>query len=117
MTTGERPVRALVLVGGQGTRLRPLTLDIPKPMLPVAGRPIIARILEWLSRHGVREAVLSLGYRPEPFIAAFPGGEVAGVALSYAVEETPLDTAGAIRSRRSGPGSAASGWSSSTATS
>ena len=57
-------MKAIVLVGGEGTRLRPLTYDIPKPMLPVAGRPIIARILEWLGRHGVVDATLSLGYLP-----------------------------------------------------
>jgi mannose-1-phosphate guanylyltransferase len=96
-TPGARPLQALVLVGGQGTRLRPLTYDIPKPMLPIAGRPIIVRILEWLGRYGVTRAVLSLGYRPEPFIAAFPSGRVGAVELAYAVEPEPLDTAGAIR--------------------
>jgi mannose-1-phosphate guanylyltransferase len=92
-----RPTRAVVLVGGQGTRLRPLTYDIPKPMLPVGGRPIIEHILQWLGRHGVTSAVLGLGYYPQPFIDAFPSGTVAGVELAYAVEPEPLDTAGGIR--------------------
>jgi mannose-1-phosphate guanylyltransferase len=90
-------MRALVLVGGQGTRLRPLTYDAPKQMLPIVERPMIARVLEWLARAEIEEAVLSLGYRPDAFIDGFPRGQWAGVRLSYAVEHEPLDTAGAIR--------------------
>lgn len=90
-------MKAVVLVGGEGTRLRPLTLSVPKQMLPVGGRPMIERVLEWLSSHGVTEAVLSLGYRPQAFIEAYPSGESCGVVLRYAVEPSPLDTAGAIR--------------------
>ena len=89
-------VKAVVLAGGEGTRLRPLTFSTPKQMLPVAGRPVIERVVEELARHGVEEVVLSLGYRPDAFIAAYPGGRCAGVALRYAVEDSPLDTAGAI---------------------
>jgi mannose-1-phosphate guanylyltransferase len=90
-------MRAVVLVGGEGTRLRPLTLTTPKQMLPVAEVPMIERVLGHLADHGVDEAVLSLGYRPDAFITAFPDGRCAGVLLSYAVEPEPLDTAGAIR--------------------
>lgn len=90
-------MKAVVLVGGEGTRLRPLTLTTPKQMLPVGGRPMIERVLEWLSGHGVGEAVLSLGYRPDAFLKAYPDGEACGVRLHYAVEDSPLDTAGAIR--------------------
>lgn len=90
-------MKAVVLVGGEGTRLRPLTLTTPKQMLPVGGRPMIERVLEWLSGHGVDEAVLSLGYRPDAFLKAYPDGEACGVRLHYAVEDSPLDTAGAIR--------------------
>src|SRR6202034_4326094 len=90
-------MKAVVLVGGEGTRLRPLTLSAPKQMLPVGGRPMLERVLEWLAGHGVEEAVLSLGYRPDAFRQAYPGGESCGVRLVYAVEPTPLDTAGAIR--------------------
>jgi mannose-1-phosphate guanylyltransferase len=89
-------VKAVVLAGGEGTRLRPLTFFTPKQMLPVAGRPVIERVVEELSRHGVDEVVLSLGYRPDAFIAAYPDGNCAGVTLRYAVEDSPLDTAGAI---------------------
>ncbi len=90
-------MRAVVLVGGEGTRLRPLTLTRPKPMLPVAGVPMLARKLAHLAEHGVIEAVLSLGYKPDAFTTAFPEGHVGGVRLHYAVEPVPLDTAGAIR--------------------
>jgi NDP-sugar pyrophosphorylase family protein len=90
-------MRAVVLVGGEGTRLRPLTLTTPKQMLPVAGVPMIERVVAHLGRYGVDEAVLSLGYRPDAFITAFPDGRCAGVKLTYAVEPEALDTAGAIR--------------------
>lgn len=89
-------MRAVVLVGGEGTRLRPLTLTTPKQMLPVGGRTMIERVLEGLRRYGIDDVVLSLGYQPDAFIAAYPDGRCAGVALHYAVEPEPLDTAGAI---------------------
>lgn len=89
-------MKAVVLVGGQGTRLRPLTLTKPKQMLPVGGRPMIERVLAHLARFGVEQAVLALGYRPDAFLAAYPDGHCGGVRLAYAVEEEPLDTAGAI---------------------
>jgi len=90
-------MRAVVLVGGFGTRLRPLTSAIPKPMLPVGHVPIIERLVTNLGRSGVTEVTLALGFKPEPFIEAFPDGECAGIAMRYAVEPEPLDTAGAIR--------------------
>ena len=87
---------AVILVGGFGTRLRPLTLSVPKPLLPVGNVPIVERIIASLERAGVTRAVLALGFKPEPFLAAFPDGRCGGVALEYAVEPEPLDTAGAI---------------------
>jgi mannose-1-phosphate guanylyltransferase len=90
-------MRAVVLVGGFGTRLRPLTLTTPKPMLPVGHVPIIERLVDNLARGGVDEVTLALGFKPEPFVEAFPAGVCNGVALRYAVEPQPLDTAGAIR--------------------
>ena len=90
-------MRAVVLVGGFGTRLRPLTLTTPKPMLPIGHVPMIARLVDRLGRGGVTEVVLALGFRPEPFIEAFPDGFCGDVALTYAVEPEPLDTAGAIK--------------------
>jgi len=89
-------VKAVILVGGFGTRLRPLTLSVPKQMLPVGGVTMLERVVEHLGSVGVEEAVLSLGYQPEAFLREFPDGECAGVRLRYAVEPEPLDTGGAI---------------------
>jgi len=90
-------VKAVVLLGGEGTRLRPLTYTTPKQLLPVAEVPMLERVLSQLARHGVDEAVLSLGYRPDAFLAAYPAGVIGDVRLAYAVEPEPLDTGGAIR--------------------
>ena len=90
-------MRAVVLVGGEGTRLRPLTLTAPKQMLPIVEQTMIERVLGHLASHGIDEAVLSLGYRPDAFSDAYPDGVIAGVRSTYAVEPSPLDTAGAIR--------------------
>lgn len=87
---------AVVLVGGFGTRLRPLTLTRPKQMLPVVDRPMIEHVVGRLGEQGITRAVLSLGYRPDAFETAYPQGRCAGVELFYAVEPEPLDTAGAI---------------------
>jgi mannose-1-phosphate guanylyltransferase len=85
-----------VLVGGEGTRLRPLTNTTPKQLLPVVEQTMIERVLSHLAAHGVDEALLSLGYRPDAFLRAFPEDTAVGVRLGYAVEPAPLDTAGAI---------------------
>ena len=90
-------MKAVILVGGEGTRLRPLTLTAPKQMLPIMGATMLERVMAQLASHGVDEAVLSLGYLPDRFLEAYPDGECAGVALHYAVEPEPLDTAGAVR--------------------
>ena len=89
-------MRAVVLVGGEGTRLRPLTFTTPKQMLPVAEVTMIERVLGHLAAHGIDDVVLSMGYRPDAFLAAFPDDTAAGVSLTYAVEPEPLDTAGAV---------------------
>ncbi|MDQ1374397.1 MAG: mannose-phosphate guanylyltransferase [Actinomycetota bacterium] len=88
---------ALVLVGGEGTRLRPLTAATPKQLLPVAGVPMIERVVAHLAGHGVSHVVLSMGYRPDAFVEAYPGGTCAGVEITYAIEPELLDTAGAVR--------------------
>jgi mannose-1-phosphate guanylyltransferase len=90
-------MKAVVLVGGFGTRLRPLTYSTPKPMLPVGHVPMVENLVRMLAKADVTQVVLGLGFRPEPFMRAFPDGECAGVALHYAVEPEPLDTAGAIK--------------------
>ncbi|MGD0852145.1 MAG: NDP-sugar synthase [Acidimicrobiales bacterium] len=90
-------MKSIILVGGKGTRLRPLTYETPKQMLPLVGVPMIECVFEWLGRHGVTDAVLSLGYLPDSFTEAYPSNVIAGVRVDYAVEPEPLDTAGAIR--------------------
>ncbi len=90
-------MKAIVLVGGEGTRLRPLTYTTPKPLLPIANVAFLERQLSWLARHGVDEVVLSLGYLPDAFVDHFPSGRFGDVKLTYAVEDEPLGTAGGIR--------------------
>ena len=90
-------MKAILLLGGFGTRLRPLTNDTPKQMLPVCGRPMIEWVCEHLHRHGIDEIVLSLGYRAEAFTAAYPHGRIGQLAYQVAVEPDPRGTAGAVR--------------------
>jgi mannose-1-phosphate guanylyltransferase len=87
---------AVVLVGGEGTRLRPLTLERPKPVLPLLGRPLLAYVLERLAEAGVTRVIFGCGYLPDPIQACF-GERALGVALEYVVEPRPLGTAGGIR--------------------
>lgn len=89
-------MHAVVLVGGFGTRLRPITYTTPKPLLPIAHVPMVERLVRQLGAGGVTNVVLALGFKPEPFYEAFPDDRCGDVAMSYAVESTPLDTAGAI---------------------
>jgi mannose-1-phosphate guanylyltransferase len=91
-------VQAIVLVGGQGTRLRPLTETVPKPALTLIDRPLLAYMIEWLAGHGVAEVVLACGFLPDVLRRALAGEEErAGVGIRYLVEPEPLGTAGAIR--------------------
>ena len=89
-------MHAVVLVGGFGTRLRPLTFSTPKPLLPIANVRQLEHLIANLATAGVTHVALALGFKPEPFFDAFPEGVCAGVQLHYAVEPEPLDTAGAI---------------------
>jgi mannose-1-phosphate guanylyltransferase len=90
-------VQAIVLVGGEGTRLRPLTLDVPKPALTLVDRPFLAYMIEWLAGHGVDEVVLACGFLPDVLREALGDGEHAGARIRYVVEPEPRGTAGAIR--------------------
>ena len=90
-------MQAVILVGGEGTRLRPLTYALPKPMVPILGRPFIGWIIERLRRAGVDEIIMSCCYLPDVIEAHFGDGSAFGVKLHYVLEETPLGTAGAIR--------------------
>ncbi len=90
-------MQAIVLVGGEGTRLRPLTADVPKPALTLVDRPFLAYMVEWLAGHGVSEVVLACGFLPDVLREALGGSEHAGAHLTYVVEPERRGTAGAIR--------------------
>ncbi|MGW5645710.1 sugar phosphate nucleotidyltransferase [Saccharopolyspora sp. NPDC003752] len=88
---------AVVLVGGRGVRLRPLTLSAPKPMLPTAGVPFLSHLLSRIRAAGIEHVVLGTSYKAEVFAEHFGDGSELGLRLEYVVEPEPLDTAGAIR--------------------
>lgn len=94
---GDRMLEAVMLVGGKGTRLRPLTISAPKPMLPVAGVPVTEHQIARAREAGVTRIVLGTSYRAEVFSDYFGNGEQVGVDLKYVVEKVPLGTGGAIR--------------------
>ncbi len=88
---------ALVLAGGKGERLRPLTSDRPKPMVMLGDKPILQHHLEWLARNGVTDAVLLVGYMHDVIEAYFGDGERVGLRLKYSVEDSPLGRGGALK--------------------
>jgi mannose-1-phosphate guanylyltransferase len=90
------PKQAVILVGGEGTRLRPVTSRVPKPVAPVVERPFVAYILDNLARHGVERAIFSTGFLAEAIEAVIGDGSGYGIEVEYAVEDEPLGTAGAI---------------------
>lgn len=89
-------MQALVLAGGEGTRLRPLTYTTPKPVIPLAGRPFLTFMLDWLRGHGVTEAILSCGFRSDD-VRRVLGDIYEGMRLRYVIEDEPLGTAGPVR--------------------
>ena len=90
-------MKAVVMAGGEGTRLRPLTSNQPKPMVPIVGKPCMEHIIELLIRHGIDEIVVTVAYLPQVIRGYFGDGEALGVTLHYSVEETPLGTAGSVK--------------------
>jgi len=89
-------VKAVMLVGGFGTRLRPLTLDVKKELMPVANRPFLEHVLAHLAEHGVEEAILTTGYLAEAF-EGYPPEQAHGVKLTIVKEDEPLDSCGAVK--------------------
>jgi mannose-1-phosphate guanylyltransferase len=96
VTAGE-PLEAILLVGGKGTRLRPLTLSVPKPLLPTAGVPFLAHQLARAAASGVTRVVLATSYRSEMFAECFGDGSAFGLEMDYIHEAEPLGTGGGIR--------------------
>jgi len=92
----ESPLSAVIMAGGYGARLRPLTEDVPKPMLPVGGRPLMERIIEQLRAAGIRRVNVATHYKPEIITEHFGDGCQFGVQIDYINEEQPLGTAGAL---------------------
>ena len=90
-------MRAIILVGGFGTRLRPLTENTPKPLLPVKGRPIIEHAILNFKKHGIEDIVISTGYLADRIKEYFGDGSDFGVNISYTVENEPLGTGGALK--------------------
>src|SRR5215208_5708522 len=89
-------MQALVLAGGEGTRLRPLTRTVPKPVMPLAGRPFLTFMLDWLRSHGVTEVILSCGFLSDG-VHDVLGDIYEGMRLRYVIEKEPLGTAGPVR--------------------
>ena len=90
-------MKAVILAGGEGTRLRPLTLSLPKPVVPVVDRPFLHYQLDLLSQVGVEDVVFSIAYQPDRVRAVVGDGAALGKRIRYAVEETPLGTGGAVK--------------------
>jgi NDP-sugar pyrophosphorylase family protein len=90
-------MKAVILAGGEGTRLRPLTLALPKPVVPVVDRPFLRHQLDLLATVGITEVVFSLAYQPQRIKAVFGDGSGLGLRIHYAVEATPLGTGGAVK--------------------
>ena len=90
-------MKAVVMAGGEGTRLRPLTVNRPKPMVPIVGRPCMEHIVNLLKRHGIHEVIATLQFQPQVIQEYFGDGSEQGVQMSYSIEETPLGTAGSVR--------------------
>ncbi len=90
-------MKAMILAAGEGTRLRPLTLERPKPMLPIGGKPLLEHSIELLKQHGITEMAINLHYKPEVVMDYFSHGQRFGVEITYSVEDPILGTAGAVK--------------------
>ena len=90
-------MKVVMLVGGEGTRLRPLTCNITKAMVPILNRPFLEHAIRYFKKHGIEEIILAMGYLPHAIQSYFGDGAQLGVHLTYLVEEKPLGTAGAVK--------------------
>jgi NDP-sugar pyrophosphorylase family protein len=90
-------MKAVILAGGYGKRLRPLTDTVPKALLQIAGKAIVERQIEWLRSHGVNEIIMCVGYLKEKIIESISSGQRLNVKVGYVVEDEPLGTAGALK--------------------
>ena len=90
-------MKGIIMAGGEGSRLRPMTCDLPKPMVPVMNKPVMAYSINLLNKYGIRDIGVTLQYRPEQIMDFFQDGSEYGVRLNYYIEETPLGTAGSVK--------------------
>lgn len=90
-------MKAIIMAGGRGTRLLPLTKDVPKPMVKLIDKPVLECTIELLREHGVRDIAVTIGYLPDKIVSYFGDGERFGVRLTYFVEDVPLGTAGGVK--------------------
>jgi mannose-1-phosphate guanylyltransferase/phosphomannomutase len=95
-------MKAVVMAGGEGSRLRPMTANMPKPLLPVANRPVMEHVLRLLRRHGVTDTVVTLQFLASLVRNYFGDGEELGMSLQYATEQRPLGTAGSVKNAEAG---------------
>ena len=93
-------MKAVVMAGGEGSRLRPLTIGRPKPMVPMVSKPVMGHILDLLKRQGITEVVITLHFMPEAIQSYFGDGHTLGMEIHYTLEETPLGTAGSVKNAR-----------------
>src|ERR1700694_823106 len=94
---GGEAIQAVILVGGEGTRLRPLTSTVPKPVVPLVDRPFISFMLEWLRRHGIDDVIMSCGFLATSVHNVLGDGSGLGIRLRYVEEPDPRGTAGALK--------------------
>jgi len=94
-------MKAVILVGGEGTRLRPLTFNTSKAMVPILNKPFLEYLILYLKKHGVRDIILATSYLPDSIQSYFGDGTGSGVHLTYLIEEQPLGTAGAVKNASS----------------
>src|ERR1700733_13575811 len=90
-------MKAVIMAGGEGTRLRPLTSNQPKPMMPLVNRPMMEHIIDLLKKHGFEEIVVTVAFQANTIRTYFGNGAEFGGRMVYATEETPLGTAGSVR--------------------
>src|SRR6202171_475263 len=94
---GGEAIQAVILVGGEGTRLRPLTSTVPKPVVPLVHRPFISFMLEWLRRHGIDDVIMSCGFLATSVRNVLGDGSGLGIRLRFVEEPDPRGTAGALK--------------------
>ena len=101
MEEGADLLQAVILAGGKGTRLHPLTSGIPKPMVPLFGKPVMEHMIALLGRHGYADIGMTVSHLAMDVMKHFGGGSRWGVHLQYSIEDTPLGTAGGVKQIRS----------------